>query len=177
MELALVCRSDNDLYRVLCDSGLGCSRYDSTAAALSHAADSSGLMVLADGYPESLTPAAGPLYEEAARKHIRLYVEFPASLPDVDVRPVRGIRWERAVVASDAFGAELRRLRILMIHGCRLVEVAADHPHLVLARVAGFDTAVYGLPDRTHAILFEHPCGNLLVSTTMMLDAYPERWQ
>ncbi|HOF41748.1 MAG TPA: hypothetical protein PLD73_16890, partial [Candidatus Hydrogenedentes bacterium] len=39
---------------------------------------------------------------------------------------------------------------------------------LVAARVAGFDTAVYGLPEETFPLLFEHPRGGLLVATTQL---------
>ncbi len=72
------------------------------------------------------------------------------------------------MVASDAFGPELPRMRILMIHDCRMLPVEAARPHLVSAWVAGFDTAVYGLPDKTWPLLFEHPQGHLLVATTKL---------
>ena len=60
--------------------------------------------------------------------------------------------------------------------------------HLVLARVAGFDTAVYGLADtKTFPILFEHPRGDVLVATTKLSqfvtaryapeDAWPAVWR
>ena len=55
---------------------------------------------------------------------------------------------ERTVVASEAFGPDLPKMRILMIHDCHYLPVEAANPHLVLARVEGYDTAVYGLPKR-----------------------------
>jgi hypothetical protein len=80
--------------------------------------------------------------------------------------------WSRGVVSSNAFGAALPRLRILGLHDCRFLPITLPSsvtPHLVLARVAGFDSAVYGLPDTgVHPILFEHPAGNLLVGTTAL---------
>ena len=42
------------------------------------------------------------------------------------------------------------------------------HVKDVLARVEGYDTAVYRLPEEVHAILFEHPPGQVLVATTKL---------
>ena len=72
------------------------------------------------------------------------------------------------MVASNAFGPQLPKMRILMIHGCRMLPVEAIGAHLVSARVAGFDTAVYGLPQETWPLLFECPGGNALVATTKL---------
>ena len=49
---------------------------------------------------------------------------------------------ERAVVASDFFGESLEKMRLLVIHDCHFVEMQATDPYLVLAKVAGYDTAV-----------------------------------
>jgi hypothetical protein len=76
---------------------------------------------------------------------------------------------ERAVVADDFFGDALPAGRILAVQGLHFVPIAAREPHLVAARVAGFDTAVYGLPAATHPLLFEvQPTAGppLLVATT-----------
>jgi hypothetical protein len=86
-------------------------------------------------------------------------------------------------VCSAVFAPELAYGRIAMVHGCRFVPVKVDAAHLVLARVAGFDTALYGLPEERYAILFEHAAGNLLVATTKLSQfasgryAPAEAWQ
>ena len=77
------------------------------------------------------------------------------------------------MVASDVFAPALARLRILAIHDCRFVPVKAEHPHLVIGRVAGFDTAVYGLAKESFPILFElsqarAEAGEVLVATTKL---------
>ncbi len=46
----------------------------------------------------------------------------------------------------------------------------------MLARVAGFDHAVYGLPEQTAPILFEHPDGPILVATTKLSQAITGRF-
>jgi len=63
-----------------------------------------------------------------------------------------------------------------MIHDCHYLPVKADNPHLVLGRVEGYDSAVYGLPSPAAPILFEHPRGGLLVSTTKLSQFVTARY-
>ena len=116
-----------------------------------------------------------PIFQRAAAKKLRLYVEYPAMLPNVELGKAAymktgeyGAIVERTVVASDAFGPDLKKMRIMMINDCHYLPVEAKNPHLVLARVEGYDTAVYGLPKDVHPILFEHPRGDILVATTKL---------
>jgi hypothetical protein len=71
-------------------------------------------------------------------------------------------------VTSDFFGPSLEKLRIMAINGKHVVPVDVSPSHIVAARVAGFDHAVYGLPKQTFPVLFEHPHGNMLVATTKL---------
>ncbi len=167
--IAFVCQASNDLFRVAADSGLSPLRFDSVAQAIDQAADGSALLVLADGYPEARTPVRAHDYDLAAGKSLRVYVEFPSHLPRAELGGVRRTAAERAVVASDAFGATLQKHRILMITDCQFVEASAHSPLLVCARVAGFDTAVFGLPETdVWPILFELPGDNVMVATTKL---------
>jgi hypothetical protein len=168
MGLSLVCREDNDLCAVLRRSGVEFRRFSSPEAAIDAAEAGAGVLLLADDYPKRTTRIEPGLYERAARRALRLYVEFPGALPDLDIGEIQQPAWERAVVTSDAFAPIIAKLAILMLHNCRYVELAADTPHMVLARVAGFESAVYGLPEQSWPILFEHPRGNLLVATTKL---------
>jgi hypothetical protein len=183
------CRADNDLHRVLADCGLPCPRFDDPLAAVQVAAEGSGVLLLADKYPQQPQTIAPSVFTLAAKKRLRLYVEYPASLPGLDVEPSRGVKFERGVITSEAFGKKLQPMRIVAIHDCHFVPVKAFKPHIVLAKVAGFDTAVYGLPKESWPILFEHTHENLnmLVSTTKLsqfvtaryapTDAWPSIWR
>ena len=84
------CRPDNDLYQVLGGSSANHTRYDNPAAAVKAATAGSGVLILADGYPEKLTTVEPAVFDEAARKKLQLYVEFPGSLPDMQVGEVKG---------------------------------------------------------------------------------------
>ncbi|HUT26144.1 MAG TPA: discoidin domain-containing protein [Sumerlaeia bacterium] len=182
--LAFACAADNDLYRVLSDLGRDWPRYDTPSEAVGAAPEGSGVLILADGYPQKTTAIGPAIYQAAAKKGLRLYVEFPADLPDVTVGKARRVNLERGVVTSTAFGETLKPMRIVMIHDCHFVEVEAKNPHIVAAKVAGFDTAAFGLDGADpRPILFEHPRGDILVSTTKLSQfvtaryATKEAWQ
>ncbi|MCE9613867.1 MAG: hypothetical protein K8T26_06290 [Lentisphaerae bacterium] len=170
--LLFSCTTGNDLFRVAGENGMAVARFDSPAAAVDAAGEGNAVLLLADGYPAELLALDAGLFRTAAAKKLRLYVEYPSFLPGVAIGAPRGTQWERAVIASDVFGAGLARLRILAIHGCRFTPVAAEAPHIVIGRVAGFDTAVYGLAKDSLPILFELPqpegCGEVLVATTKL---------
>ncbi len=73
------------------------------------------------------------------------------------------------MVTSEIFGAALPPMRIVTLNGGRYVPVEVRNPHLMLAKVAGVDTAVFGLKDTPAVpLLFDHPRGNLLVATTKL---------
>lgn len=165
--LVFRCAPGNDLYQAVISAGGRYPRYHSPQEAIRKAPTGAGVLILADEYPERLTPISTPLFAEAAKKKLRLYVEYPAALPGMPVGAPKDVGWERAVVASDAFGPELERLRILSLHKVRFLPVAAARPELVLARVAGFDHAVYGLPaGAVYPVLFEHH--GALIATTKL---------
>jgi hypothetical protein len=136
----------------------------------------SGLLILADGYPEKTTPIAPEIFHNATVKKLHLYVEFPSFVPGLQVGEPRGIAkgrysnlLERVFVASDAFGPSLQKLQILDFHDGRYVPVEFASADLVLARAAGFDKAVFGLPiDGVRPILFKASEGEVMVATTKL---------
>jgi hypothetical protein len=174
--LTFACAADNDLYRVVTAGEKGCARYDDPAAAVHAAPQATGVLLLADGYPRRFTQVDAAVWAEAGKKKLRLYVEFPAELPGIKLGSTRHPGWERVVVASDAFGPALQKMRILAIHNCAYVLTEADRPHLVLARVAGFDKAVFGLPEQRAPLLFEHPQPKILVATTKLSQFVTARY-
>jgi len=175
--LVFCCNADNDLYRVMAASGVEYPRYETAEQAIDAAPSGSGVLTLADGYPQKTTPIDLALFDRAAKRKLRLYVEYPASLPNMEVGQARRTRLERAVVASDVFGEALPKMRLLAIHDCHFVQTQAAEPYLVLAKVAGYDTAAYGLGGTTpFPILFEHPRGDVMVSTTKLSQFVTARY-
>ena len=194
LNLVFCCRADNDLYKVLSAGGGDYARYDSAAEAIERAGDGAGVLLLADGYPDQPTMVDDVLFDKAAEKKLRVYVEFPAQVTGLETGDVKsfrtgpyGVRYDRTVVSSDFFSPALDKLSILVIQDCRYIPMASDKPHMVLARVAGYNKAVLGLPEETFAILLEHPDRDILISTTKLshfvtgrylpTDAWGPIWQ
>jgi hypothetical protein len=117
--MIFACVADNDLYCVLGTSSVKCSRLATAGEAIRAAAEGSGVLILADGYPDKPTAIEAAVFDEAARKRLRLYVEYPERLPDMDVGAPNDVKHERGVVTSDMFGPALRPLRIVFVSSCR----------------------------------------------------------
>ncbi len=174
----------NDLYRILKANGIRAGRFDRCEDAIQAAPEGAGVLILADGYPTIPTKIDPELFQSAAEKKLRLFIEYPDSLPGITVGEPRRTNLERAVIASTIFGDLLKRNRILAIHDCHFVPVQTPSPHIVAARVAGFDTAVFGLDDVTaYPLLFEMEKDRVLIATTKLSQfvtaryAPKEAWQ
>ncbi|MBC8373690.1 MAG: hypothetical protein H8E53_08870, partial [Planctomycetes bacterium] len=165
-ELTFACRADNDLYRAVTAGGTKCARFDEVAKAVEAAPAGSGVLILAGGYPKKTTVVGKDVFTKAAAKRLRLLVEYPGALPGLKVGKPISTHVQRVVINSDFFGSDLKKLRIVSVNGLHYVPLAAARSHLVAARVAGFDRAVYGLPAKTAPILFEMPGRNVMVATT-----------
>jgi hypothetical protein len=168
LKLVFACTADNDLYRTLNSAETPYPRYSSAAEAVRAAPEGAGVLVLADRYPDQTTDVPPAVFDLAEKKRLRLYLEYPSSAANLKLGTPREAKSERAVVVSDAFGPKLPRMSIAMIHNCRFLPAKAERVHLVAARVAGFDTAVFGLPKETWPLLVEDPHGRFLVATTKL---------
>ncbi|MGH9328252.1 MAG: hypothetical protein ACRD2B_16410 [Terriglobia bacterium] len=174
--LQFSCAENNDLYCVATASGIPCARYEEAKEAIARAPSGSGVLILAESYPNQQTKLDAGAYQRAARKRLRLYVEFPSSVPGLNPGDPRlvalgkyGNVLERVVVRSNAFGPALKQMRILSLHKCHYLPVTVPDALLVMARVAGFDAAIYGLPQEgAHPILFKHPGRSILIATTKL---------
>ena len=166
--LAFSCSPDNDLYAVLVSRGRRFPRFDAPEEAVDQVPRGAGLLIMADDYPGRTTEVDEDVLTTASQKAVRAYIEYPASLPEIEAGPPRAAQWERGIVASNAFEPHLQRLTILDLHGCQFVPMRAQDPLLAVGRVAGLDHAVYGLPKECHALLFKHPHYDALISSTKL---------
>lgn len=174
LNLSFCSSTKNDLYLALKSCGYKCHRFDTAIDAVKHAKPGSGVLVLADGYPSVRTHIDPAVFDIAANKGLKLYIEYPEALPDIELAEPRKAGWERIVVASSTFGESLPMLQILTAHECIFIPCKAEKPLLVFARVAGFDKAVFGLPQETHPALFEKE--NLLIATTKLSSFITSRY-
>lgn len=165
------CAGHNDLYGVMSTAQVPLPRYATPELAIEHAPPGSGVLLLADGYPDRRVMFSGDLASEARKKRLRVFVEY-ADLGAGTVSAKTADK-ERAVVASAFFGTDLPPMSILSLHACRFLPLASRgvkaQTHLVLAKVAGFDKAVFGLPqDDVYPLLFETEPDHVLLGTTQL---------
>lgn len=164
--ISFCCKESNDLYQIVLKNDPKLKRYEDPAAAVDAAPEGSGVLILADGYPGKTTELNAGVFDAAAKKKLRLYVEYPGFLPDVEIGKPIGAEVERAVITSDLFGNGLKKLSIVSINGLKYLPVNLEGSRIVAARVAGFDSAVYGLPAKTAPLLCKLPKHNVMVATT-----------
>ena len=160
--------NENDLYKVLKKENFYIKTYMAPEDAIKNAPAGTGVFLIADGYPEKknfITPEAISLAKE---KKLRLYIEYPQSLAGVTIKDsVVKATLERGVITSNVFGSSLKPMSILGINDCHVLPAQVTNPLIVLARVAGFNKAEYGIDDvTTYPLLFEKD--NMLVAMTKL---------
>src|SRR4051794_28073638 len=95
LNLTFCCAPDNDLFVAL--RAYKCERFSSASEAIAAAPERTGVLILADRYPDRSTAVEPADFEKAQKKHLRVYIEFPASLPGMEVSLPRVATWERVV--------------------------------------------------------------------------------
>src|SRR5690554_233775 len=99
-KIAISCDIENDLFKVMKDNKIPCIRFDTPAEAIHSAKEGGAVMILAQGYPAETVSLDSVLYQEVLQKKLRLYIEYPASVPGYPSKGIRETHWERAVVSS-----------------------------------------------------------------------------
>jgi len=174
-KLVFCCQPDNDLYKVMIENGYLYPGFDLVSEAIDKASEGDGILILADEYPDKGIKVNSELLNKALAKHLRLYIEYPATIDNLSFDKPKLIKWERCVISSDFFGDELEKMRIIVTHDCHVIPMKSDNPHIVAARVAGFNRAVFGLPEKIYPILFFYK-PNILLSTTKLSNFVSGRY-
>ncbi|KAL6072095.1 DUF608 domain-containing protein [Balamuthia mandrillaris] len=157
--LGFVCAPTNDVFALLSSDQsprVAVQRYDTVDEAINNAASNSGLLLLADSYPRFQVNVTSDQLTMAAKKNLRLFIEFPSSLPGLAFSaPQSPSYFRRVIAASNALTQwKVRRLDILMAQDAYYTQLPADvsaqvaaRSLLVFAKVAGVRNATFGLPD------------------------------
>lgn len=165
-EIHLGCAASNDLYVALKAAGADVRRADDPAATIRSAPAGSAVFLLADSYPAERLALTDTLWNEAHEKQLRVYAEFPSAVPGQSLGATRATKWERLITSTAEFGSGLPELAILMAHDCHYVPMTLANPLVVVAKAAGFNRAVFGLPKDASPILARHDRG--FVATTKL---------
>ncbi|WP_212592608.1 hypothetical protein [Sphingobacterium humi] len=169
IRVVLLGEEQNDLYQLLKkQDAVKLQRVSTAKDALRKLKKGDILLCMADGYPKAKLALDASFYEALKKKNVKAYVEFPSFIPGHSVQDslFHG-ELERAVVSSDAFGAALAKLTILGINDTYLLQTQAAQPLLILGKVAGLNTAAYGIDDvKQYPLLFKQD-GNYVATTKL----------
>lgn len=138
----------NDLYRLLVSEGCNPLRFDTADEAIAAAGKGDAVIITAQGYPEKPVTVSETLIDAAKRKNLKIYAEYVGGYPGVKIDSTAFAGTvERAVITSDFFRPTLDRMDLLGINGCHIYRADVKNPLMCYARLAGYDTARYGLTD------------------------------
>lgn len=170
MKLTFCCVEKNDVFKTLAELGHPFPRYEDMNLALEHASEGTGVLIMADRYPRLERYLDDHQLMMISKKQLRVYVEYPERIPGIEMGLPREAKWERGVVTSSLFSPELDIHSIVELHGCWFLPAQTSRlvSHLSLARIAGYDQAVFGLPEETYPLLFELPSANIIIGASKL---------
>lgn len=165
--IILSCNEANDLYTIIKNNKLPHSRYTSSEEALKNVQKGDVLLILANNYPDEQTKINEEFYQLIERKNIKAYIEYPSYIPDIHFEKTLESKKERIVINTNLY-KELDSLSILVSNGLHYIDIQSkiSNPYVVAAQVAGFDSAIYGLPEKTSPLLFKLKNNNVIIAAT-----------
>jgi hypothetical protein len=166
--ITICCSRQNDLFVLLQAGGYNLNLCKTVAAAIAEAPAGSAVLLLADNYPSNTVAVSPEDLSKAAVKNLRIYLEFPSQVPGITFEAARKTTWERLVINSHEFDSGLPKMQLLMANECYILPTVATNALVVAARVAGYNSAIYGLPASTQPVLFSLEGGRVLVATTKL---------
>lgn len=169
-------RPDNDLVLTLQHNRVPIETKTNLDELLRVAPNGASMLILADDYPVQPTQIPTEFWNQAHQKSLKLYVEYSANVPGVEFGAPEKPDWSRLIISTDRFGKELPRLQIMVAQDCQFLKTVCDNPLVVIGRVAGYNTAVYGIPTNASPILFEKPELNAFIATTKLSQFITARY-
>lgn len=165
--------SDNDLSALLAAEGFSIATAADVPSLLDEAPEGAAVLLLSEGYPETPLHLSQSQLSLIKDKKLRVFADY-ATLADTLPVP-RTIEFERVVVV-DSLSPELRPMDILSVNRAGYIAENAADPLMVIAKVAGFNSAYYGLEGtEVHPLVYK-PSENLWVSTSRLSDFARQRF-
>ncbi|NDV58261.1 hypothetical protein D0T85_09130 [Bacteroides sp. 519] len=158
-----VSASKNDLVDLLHSEGYKVTSFPTIQEAIESTPKDGVLLIFPHNYPQCAETLSADQVTQIAEKNLHVYAEY--TLINSDTISGKPLTLERVVVTDSLFFPGLSSMELLNINGSYLLPAQTEHPLLVVARVAGFDRAVYGLSDtEVHPLLYQYN-HNILLST------------
>lgn len=156
---------ENDLVRLLREEGWIVRTFSALDRTLEKAGKGSAVLLLGGGYPDTPLHLLPEHRDLMRSKSLRVFADFATVAAD----PVLDTIGVERVVVTQPVGP-LAPMDLLTVNRAVFCEAEAADPVLVIARVAGFDTAVFGLEDTPSFPLVYRPEPYCWVSTSCLSD-------
>lgn len=159
--------TNNDLVNLLGKERFKIISGESVSKTLEIAKPGSAVILTSDNYPDKPQNLTESDLNTIKEKELRVFAEFvtlPGQNPEINEISV-----ERVVVTKP-LGDSLKPMDLLTINRAAYLKTEAADPLMVIARVAGFDTAVFGLEDTPFSPLVYKHGDNLWISTSKLTD-------
>ena len=165
-KIHIVGSQNTDLFQWLNGEGYDLVFHAKVMPAIEKMKSGETLLVLSTEYPKNRVEVPDGFFSAVAEKNIKYYLEYPEDFEGLESKgEVLKTRLERAVVVSDQFGEDLKPMKILGINDCHVISSEVKDPLVVVAKVAGLDSAVYGLEGvAAHPLLFKKDQGFIALS-------------
>lgn len=165
--------SSNDLILNLAEDGFKLEKNNSLDEALKNAPESGAVLYLSDGnIINKLNDTQVALIKN---KNLKVYIEF-CDISAIQPSRVDTLEIERVVVTNSDFFESLQELHLLSINSSYFIPSVSDNNLLSVAKVAGFDNAVFGLKDTETFPLLYKLNDNILVSTSPLSNYATSRF-
>ena len=157
----------NDLVGLLRREGMKPKVSGSITQTLESARKGSAVLLLGSGYPDKTQTLSPEDLDVIRKKDLHVFAEFATvSGEEPDLKE---ISLERVVVTKQ-IGDSLAPMDLLTVNRGVYYETVEEDPYMVIARVAGFDDAVFGLEDTPYSPLVFKADDNVWVSTSKLSD-------
>ena len=160
-----VASEENNLITLLKEEGFRLYSTPTAREAIEKADKGAAVLLLNENYPEKVQQLSPELLQTIENKQLKVFAEY-ATLED-SLPAIKEVSLERVVV-NDSISPSLRPLDLLSINCGYYFDAKAEHPLLLLAKVAGFDRAEYGLKETPTCPVFYKHGDNLWISTTQL---------
>ena len=167
----------NDLVKLLNEERFKIKESATVSEALEAAKPESAVILVAGDYPDTPLELTEKDLGAIKEKGLKVFAEFAVMAGPSTVRQAHDgassgteeIGVERVVVTKQ-IGEDLKPMDLLTINRAVYIKAEAADPLMVIARVAGFDTAVFGLENTPSSPLVYKPNDNLWISTSKLSD-------
>ncbi len=166
---------DSDILKVLKVNNYPFKNINSQLQAVNQSPVGGGVVFVASQYPQKRFAFEKGIKQIIERKKLRVFVEYPDVSTGYSVsKDTMQTQLERGVInTSQIIGAD--SLDLIAVHNAYFVKSKAKNPLIIVAKVAGFEDAQYGISDVVHApLLFKE--GNALIATTRLSNSLTSRF-